>query len=259
MKVVFIHGAFSRDGAWWWAPTAAELDRSGITSTAVALPSCGEAGAAPTGAGPGLDDDAAATTAVLDEGGPVILVAHSYGGMVASQAGEHDAVRALVYISSFLPAVGESLATLSSGPDPVPVIPHADGSVSVDDRDTATFDARFLHDVADPDLVRGAHDRLCAQSAVVFGAETTAAAWERVPSTYLVCAEERSTDPDLQRAQAARATSVRELPAGHFPFLSRPDLVAACIEAIAARRATAPRGRWNVDDPGCTTPPVSDR
>jgi pimeloyl-ACP methyl ester carboxylesterase len=102
-------------------------------STAVALPSCGETGIAPSGAGPGLHDDAAATTAVLDEDEPTILVAHSYGGMVASQAGEHPAVRDLVYITSFLPAVGESLATLSSGADPVPVTPHADGSVSVND------------------------------------------------------------------------------------------------------------------------------
>src|SRR4051812_22062381 len=256
MRVVFIHGAFSRDGAWWWAPAAAALDRHGITSTAVALPSCGEQGAAPTGAGPGLEDDAAATTAVLDNGGPAvlvapsyggggappgaarpggpaILVAHSSGGMVASQAGEHPAVRALVYISSFLPAVGETLATLSAGPDPVPVIPHPDGSVSVDDRDVKAFDARFLHDVDDPALVRGAHDRLCAQAAVVFGTPVTAAAWQRVPSTYLVCAQERSTHPDLQRAQAARAGTVHELPAGHFPFLSRPDLVAAHVERVA--------------------------
>jgi pimeloyl-ACP methyl ester carboxylesterase len=121
----------------------------------------------------------------------------------------------------------------------VPVIPHADGSVSVDDRDGAAFDARFLFDVADPNLIRGAHERLCAQSSVVFGAETTAAAWERVPSTYLVCAQERSTDSSLQRAQAARATTVRELPVGHFPFLSRPDLVAACIHEIATAASGA--------------------
>ena len=234
MRVVFIHGAFSRDGAWWWAPTAALLDRSGIGSAAVALPSCGETSIAPTGAGPGLHDDAAATTAALDEDGPAILVAHSYGGMVATHAGDHPAVRHLVYISSFLPAVGENLATISSSPDPVPVILHVDGSVSVDADDRAAFDARFLHDVADPDLVSGAHDRICAQSSAVFGADTTNAAWQRVPSTYLVCAEERSTDPDLQRAQAARATTTRELPVGHFPMLSRPNLVAACIEEIAS-------------------------
>jgi pimeloyl-ACP methyl ester carboxylesterase len=234
MRVVFIHGAFSRDGAWWWGPVAAKLKHRAIASIAVALPSCGEAGIAPTGAGPGLHEDAAATTAVLDdEGGPVILVAHSYGGMVASQAGEHPAVQALVFISSFLPTAGEDLATISRGPNPVPVIPHDDGSVSVDDRDSAAFDARFLHDVSDPDLVRGARERLCAQSGAVFCAATTTAAWERIPSTYLVCAEERSTDPDLQRVQAARAGSVHELAAGHFPFLSRPDLVAAHIKQVA--------------------------
>lgn len=234
MRVVFVHGALSRDGAWWWAPVAALLERSGIASTAVALPSCGEAGVAPTGAGPSLHDDAAATTAVLDAcGEPVILVGHSYGGMVVSQAGEHPTVRALVYISSFLPVAGKDLAALSGGPNPVPLIAHDDGSVSLDDRDTAATDERFLHDVADPELVRGAHDRLCPQSGAAFGAATTTAAWERIPSTYLVCAEERSTDPDLQRAQAARATTVHELAAGHFPFLSRPELVAARIEEVA--------------------------
>jgi pimeloyl-ACP methyl ester carboxylesterase len=236
MRVVFVHGAFSRDGGWWWAPTAALLERSGIASTSVTLPSCGETGIAPTDAGPGLDEDAAAMHAVLDQDGPAVVVAHSYGGMVASQAGEHPAVHHLVFISSFLPTVGDSLASLSSGAtNPVPVTPHADGSVSVNNDDTTAFDARFLHDVADPDLVSGAHDRLCAQSSVVFGAETTAAAWERIPSMYLVCGEDRSTDPDLQRAHAARATSIRELPAAHFPMLSRPDLVAACIDEIVPR------------------------
>jgi pimeloyl-ACP methyl ester carboxylesterase len=234
MRVVFIHGAFSRDGAWWWGPAAALLARGGIESTAVALPSCGEAGTRPTGEGPGLAEDAAATTAVLDTGEPTILVAHSYGGMVAAEAGAHPAVRRLVYISSFLPAVGESLGALTAGPDPVPVIPHPDGSVSVDAADSAIFDARFLQDVADPDLISGAHDRLCAQSAAVFGAEATNAAWEQVPSTYLVCAEDRSTPPDLQRAQATRATTVRELAAAHFPFLSHPALVAGCVEEIAS-------------------------
>jgi pimeloyl-ACP methyl ester carboxylesterase len=233
MRVVFIHGAFSRDGAWWFAPTAELLHRRGIASAAVALPSCGEAGIAPTGTGPGLHEDAAATTAVLDADGPAILVAHSYGGMVATQAGEHPAVSHLVYITSFLPAVGEDLAAISTGPDPVPVIPQADGSVSVDAGDTAAFNDRFLYDVTDPELIRGAHERLCPQSSAVFGAPVTASAWERIPSTYLVCANERSTDPDLQRAQAARATTVREFPVGHFPMLSRPALVAACIEDIA--------------------------
>ena len=108
------------------------------------------------------------------------------------------------------------------GPTQSPLSRTEDGSVCVDDRDTAAFNARFLYDVTDSELVRGAHERLCPQSSAVFGAATTTAAWERIPSTYLVCAEERSTDPDLQRAQAARATTVHELAAGHFPFLSPP-------------------------------------
>lgn len=233
MRVVFVHGALSRDGAWWWAPVAALLERSGIASTAVALPSCGETGVAPTSAGPDLHDDASATSAVLDDGGPAILVGHSYGGMVVSQAGDHPAVRALVYVSSFLAAPGEDLASLSLGLDPVPLIPNEDGSVSLDDRDTAATDTRFLHDVADPELVRGAHERLCPQSSAVFGTATTTAAWQRISSTYLVCAEERSTDPEVQRAQATRATTAHELAAGHFPFLSRPELVATRIEEVA--------------------------
>jgi pimeloyl-ACP methyl ester carboxylesterase len=169
----------------------------------------------------------------LDDGAPTILVAHSYGGMVAAEIGDHPGVERIVYVSSFLPKVGESLGALTAGPDPVPVMPHEDGSVSVDVSDRAAFDARFLGDVRDPELISGAHERLCAQSAGVFGAEATNAAWERVPSTYLVCAEDRSTSPDLQREQAARATNAVELAAAHFPFLSRPDLVASCIEDAA--------------------------
>ncbi len=109
MRVVFIHGAFSRDGAWWWAPTAALLARSGLTSTAVALSSCGETGIAPTGAGPGLDEDAAATTAVLDEGEPTIIVAHSYGGMVASQASTRRSVAWCTSARSSRPSATASL------------------------------------------------------------------------------------------------------------------------------------------------------
>lgn len=234
MRVVFIHGAFVRDGSWWWAPTASLLAKDGITSDAVALPSCGETGTAPTGSGPMLTDDAAAVTAVLDQGGPAVVVALSYGGMVATQAADHPAVRHLVYISSFLPNIGDSVAALADTADPVPVQPHPDGSVSVRIDDRTVFDNRFLHDVTDAALVREAHARLTAQSSAVFSAAVTAAAWQNIPSTYLVCADDRSTSPTLQRAHAARATRTVELPTGHHPFLSRPDLVAASIRTIAS-------------------------
>ena len=232
MRVLFVHGAFARDGSWWWAPVAGLLQQRGIASAAVALPSCGEAGVAPTGTGPGLADDAAAVRAALDGSEPSIVVAHSYGGMVVSEAAAgHPGVACLVYISSFLPEVGQSLAGLSSGEDPVPVRMHEDGSVSVI---AAGLDARFLHDVGDPGLVRGARARLTAQSASVFGTPAGAAAWQQTPTLYLVCADDRSTAPALQRQHAARASRTVELPTGHHPFLSRPDMVAAAIEHVSA-------------------------
>jgi pimeloyl-ACP methyl ester carboxylesterase len=242
MRVVFVHGAFVRDGMWWWAPAARLLSERGITSTAVRLPSCGEAGIRPTGAGPGLAEDVAAVRAVLDgetgtsaggDGGsePAIVVAHSYGGMVVSEAAAgHPGVAALAYISSFLPEPGQSLADLGTSTNPVPTQQHADGSVSVIDEDLVP---RFLHDVADPELVSGARTRLTPQSAAVFGTPVQAAAWRDLPAWYLVCADDRSTAPARQREHAARAGRVIELPAGHHPFLSRPDLVAAAIEQLS--------------------------
>jgi pimeloyl-ACP methyl ester carboxylesterase len=252
MRVVFVHGAFVRDGLWWWAPAARLLSERGITSTAVRLPSCGEAGTRPTGAGPGLADDVAAVRSALDgdtstatgtatgtagsagrDGGPepAIVVAHSYGGMVVSEAAAgHPGVAALAYISSFLPEPGQSLADLGTSTNPVPTQQHADGSVSVIDEDLIP---RFLHDVADPELVSGAKARLTPQSAAVFGTPVQAAAWRELPAWYLVCADDRSTAPARQREHAARADRVIELPAGHHPFLSRPDLVAAAIEQLS--------------------------
>jgi pimeloyl-ACP methyl ester carboxylesterase len=235
VRIVFVHGAFVRDGTWWWAPAARLLSERGIASTAVALPSCGEAGTAPTGAGPGLADDVAAARAAIDAAAPepVIVVAHSYGGMVVSEAAAgHPGVAGLAYISSFLPEPGQSLADVGPGPnpDPVPTRTHDDGSVSVIDDDLVP---RFLHDVTDPDLVSGARARLTAQSASVFGTPVAAAAWRDLPAWYLVCADDRSTSPARQREHAARAARVIELPTGHHPFLSRPDLVAAVIEEMS--------------------------
>ena len=125
---------------------------------------------------------------------------------------------------------GPGLAALTASDDPVPVEPQADGSVSV--VDGPGFDERFLQDVTAADLVTGAHERLTPQSAAVFGAPVTVAAWEHIPSTYLICAQDNSTPVPLQRWQAARATHRVDLPTGHHPFLSRPELVAAAVLAL---------------------------
>ncbi len=235
MRVVFVHGAFVRDGAWWWAPVATLLAQDGVTSDALALPSCGETGSALTGTGPGLMEDAAALTKLLDTGEQAIVVASSYGGTVAAQGAGHPNVGHLVYISSFLPNIGETHSSLiPPTDDPLPVAGNPDGSLRVVDEDGAAFDARFLHDVSDEAVIRGAHDRLAAQSPAALMSPTTLAAWQHIPSTYLVCAEDRNTSPALQRMHSGRANRAVELPTGHHPFLSRPDLVAEQIHGIVA-------------------------
>jgi pimeloyl-ACP methyl ester carboxylesterase len=221
MEVVFVHGALVRDGQWWWQPTAALLqERTGGGSRSVALPSCGE-----TVERGGLEADAAALRAVLDEVGEAVVVGHSYGGTVVAEAGQHDAVRRLVLVSSYLPDVGQAQAQIMSGEaDPVSVTDAGDGLVAVDGYDAARFAARFLQD-ADESVQRAAWERVTPQAVAALGTPTTAAGWQGVDSTYLVCTDDRSTSLALQRHHAGRATRSVDLPTGHHPFITRPDLV----------------------------------
>lgn len=192
MEILFVHGAFVRDGAWWWRRAAEAIERAtGVTSRAVALPSCGEGVDAAAGAG--LLEDAAALHRELDRVDSAVIVAHSYGGTVAAQGADHAAVRHLVYISSYLPEVGDSEASVTAGqPDPVPVRDDRDGTVSVVSDDRDSFGARFWGDVDDADVRVSAFERLVPQSVAAFGTPTTKAAWRTVESTYLVCADDRS-------------------------------------------------------------------
>lgn len=220
MRVVFVHGACVRDGAWWWHRTAALLAEQGVAGVAPVLPSCGETGVA----GLGLDEDVAAVRQVLRDGDePTVVVAHSYGGIVTAEAAAGvDAVRHLLLVSSYLPEVGESLSTFG-GPEPAPFLDV--------DVDSGTFGVRpelltdmFLQDC--PEVAVDAGERLARQSLSVLGQPVRAAAWQQVPTTYLVCAQDRGTPAAAQREFARRAGTVVELAAGHHPFLSRPRAVA---------------------------------
>jgi len=230
MQLLFVHGALVRDGAWWWQPAADLLERrTGIRSRAVALPSCGEG--APGGAGSesdaagGLVADAAALRRELDDTDEAIVVGHSYGGTVIAEAGAHPAVRSLLYISSYLPDIGQAQGAIMSGEaDPVAIQDNGDGTLGVSGYDAASFGARFMQD-ADAATQREAWKRVTAQDARAFVTPTTAAGWQGVDSTYLVCGEDRSTSLELQRFHAARATRSVEVPTGHHPFITRPDLV----------------------------------
>lgn len=231
MRFAFVHGALVHDGAWWWSPVAARLDGIG-PSVAALLPSCGEAGVTPTGAGPDLFDDAAALRELLDDGVPTVVVAHSYGAMVAGQATAGlDSVRHLVAVSAFPAYVGESLGALSASSDTPPPIGFDESGAA--HLEPADMTARFLHDVTDPGLVQGAHDRLARQSSAVFGQELTASGWTDHPTTAVVCADDRSTPPWLQRRYAARADRTVELAASHHPMLSTPGALADLLAELA--------------------------
>ena len=230
-ELIFVHGALVRDGEWWWRPAAdLLLERTGIRSRALALPSCGETSADEIAGG--LVADAAALRAELDTVDRAIVVGHSYGGTVVAEAGSHDAISHLLYISSYLPDIGQPQGAIMSGePDAVAVADNGDGTLSLSGYDQESFGARFLQD-ADAATQSAAFARVTRQSFAAFATPTTRAGWQDVDSTYLVCAEDRSTSVELQRFHAARATRSVELPTGHHPFITRPDLVVEQIEAL---------------------------
>lgn len=224
MKVVFVHGACVRDGAWWWHRTAGLLAERGVPSVAPELPSCGEGGAAPDASGPGLEDDVHAVRQTLGESDePTVVVAHSYGGIVVAEAAMGiDSVHHLLLVSSYLPEVGESLSSFG-GESPAPFLQI--------DAEAGTFTVRsdavaetFLQD-CDEQIQRQAIERIASQSLAVLGRPVSSAAWQHVPSTYLVCAQDRGTPADRQRLFARRAGRVVEADTGHHPFLSQPARV----------------------------------
>lgn len=231
MRVVFVHGACVKDGSWWWHPTGQLLAERGVISEAPALPSCGETGETANGAGPGLAEDVAGVRRVLAASEePTVVVGHSYGGIVVAEAAAGVAsVRHLLFVSSYLPEIGQSLSSFG-GEEPAPFldIDPERGTFTVRVEDLAET---FLQD-CDPQLQREAAGRTARQSLAVLQQPVRSAAWQHVPSTYLVCAEDRGTPAALQREFAGRAGRVVELDAGHHPFLSQPGAVREVIISL---------------------------
>jgi pimeloyl-ACP methyl ester carboxylesterase len=193
MRIVFVHGACVRDGAWWWHRVAELLDRDGLPSTAPPLPSCGETGRQPDGTGPSLTDDAAAVREHLAASAePTVVVAHSYGGMVVSEAAAGlQQVQHLLFITSLLPEVGQSLASLGDG-SPAPHLDvRPDGTFGVR---ADTLAGTFLQD-CDVETIEQATTRLSRQSVAATTTAVRAAAWHDVPSTYLLCERDNGTPP----------------------------------------------------------------
>ncbi|GHJ03116.1 MULTISPECIES: alpha/beta hydrolase [Streptomyces] len=231
MRVVFVHGACVRDGSWWWHRAAAALRERGIGSVAPALPSCGE-GDRPAGPrGPGLPEDVAAVRAAVSEGDePIAIVAHSYGGIVAAEAAVGaEPVRHLVLVSSYLPEPGESLSTF--GADTPPPFLHFDPDGGTFGARPEQFTETFVQDCP-PDVARHAATLLVRQTLAVTHQPVRAAAWHELPTTYVVCTEDRGTPAAAQREFSRRADEVIEVKAGHHPFLSQPQTVADVVAGL---------------------------
>ena len=190
-----------------------------------------------------LESDVETTHDVLDlQEGPAILVGHSYGGAVITEAGRHERVAGLVYIAAFAPDAGESVSTLLADLPPgepvPPILPPQDGFLFLD---REKFAASFAADVPAREAA------FMADSQVPWGVEAlngevTEAAWRSKPSWYLVASDDRMIPPPLQRTMAERAGStVAEEAGSHSIYISQPHAVAGLIEQAArlARPAAA--------------------
>jgi len=220
--VVLVHGAFV-DGSGW-EDVYTILKKDGYHASIVQNPTIT------------LADDVAATRRIIDaQNGPVILVGHSYGGVVITEVGSHPKVAALVYVAAFAPDAGESVATLIKDPPPdapvPPILPPQDGYLLLD---RTKFHAAFAADV---DVAKAAFmaDAQVPWGARAFGGAISEPAWKSKPSWYLVATEDRTIPPQAQRFMSARAGStIIEVPSSHAIYVSQPDAVAAVIEMAAS-------------------------
>jgi pimeloyl-ACP methyl ester carboxylesterase len=217
-SVVVVHGAFA-DGSGW-KPVTEVLEHDGYSVYVVQEPLTS------------LDADVAATRIALDRSGPAVLVGHSWGGMVITEAGSHPAARSLVYVAAFEPDVGESALALQTKTPPAAqsIGPVGSGFLQIKPE---SFHQDFAADV--PDNV--AHFAALSQVSIAadsfaYTAKTTA--WSTKPSYAVIATQDRMINPELQRFMAHRAKSETvEVPASHAIFLSHPKEVAALIERAA--------------------------
>lgn len=220
-SIVLVHGAFA-DGSGWQGVHAA-LVKEGHRVVIVQNPLTSFA------------EDVAATTRVLDSlEGPVVLVGHSYGGAVITEAGNHPKVSALVYVAAFAPDQGESVGTLVANPVPdapaAPILPPEGGYLLVD---RAKFAAAFAADV-DPAIAAFMADSQVPWNVASLGGVISKAAWRGKPSYYLLATQDLMIPPVAQRAMAARAgAKVVEVAGSHAVFVSKPAEAAALIRRAA--------------------------
>src|SRR5882724_4136344 len=214
-SVVLVHGGFV-DGSGW-QQVYDLLTRDGFAVSIVQNPTLSLAG------------DAAATRQILDQqDGPAVLVGHSYGGAVISEAGTHAGVAALVYIAAFAPDKGESVNTLIANPAPgapvPPILPPQDGFLFLDKE---KFHDAFAGDLSQERAAFLAHSQV-PWGVDALGGSVGEPAWRVRSSWYLVATDDHMIPPPAQRAMAERAGStVTEVAGSHAVYVSQPAAVAA--------------------------------
>ena len=220
-NVVLVHGGFV-DGAGWEGVHKI-LKKDGYNVSIVQNPTIS------------LEDDVAVTKRVLAaQDGPAILVGHSYGGAVITEAGNDPKVAGLVYITAFAPDKGESVATLIKDPPPgapvPPIQPPQDGYLFLD---KAKFAASFAADV-DAEKAAFMADSQVSWGVAALSGAISEPAWKTKPSWYLVVTEDKMIPPAAQRSMSKRAGStVVEVKGSHAIYVSQPGAVAALIEKAA--------------------------
>jgi pimeloyl-ACP methyl ester carboxylesterase len=220
-NVVLVHGGFV-DGAGWES-VYKTLKKNGYNVSIVQNPTIS------------LEDDVAATKRVLAaQDGPAVLVGHSYGGAVITEAGNDPKVAALVYISAFAPDKGESVASLIKDPPPgapvPPILPPQDGYLSLDKE---KFPASFAADV-DKEKAAFMADSQVPWGVAALSGTISEPAWKKKPSWYLVSTEDKMIPPAAQRLMSKRAgATVTEVKGSHAIYVSQPDAVVTLIEQAA--------------------------
>jgi pimeloyl-ACP methyl ester carboxylesterase len=226
-SIVLVHGGFA-DGSGWESVYDI-LTHDGYQVRVVQNPTAS------------LTEDVAFTKRVLDaQSGPVVLVGHSYGGAVITEAGNAPNVKALVYITAFAPDAGESVQALIKNPPPgapvPPILPPQDGWLLLD---RAKFAASFAGDVP-PKKAQFMADSQVPWNVAALAGTITTPAWKSKPSFYLVVDGDHMIPVEAQRAMAKRAGStVMNTKGSHAIFVSNPKVVAALIEQAAKSVATA--------------------
>lgn len=220
--IVLVHGGFV-DGSGW-AGVYNLLKNQGFNVLVV------------QNATKSLADDVATTNAAIERAnGEVVLVGHSYGGVVITEAGSHPKVSSLVYVTAFAPDKGESVSSLIANPPPgapvPPILSPKDGYLFLD---RAKFAESFAADVEE-DLASFMGDSQVPWGVDALAGAVTEPAWKSKPSFYLVATEDKMIPPPAQRAMAGRAKAqVTEVPGSHAIYVSKPVEVAEIIKQAAA-------------------------